>query len=78
LSEDELGLLRRDIKGGGGFQDLMRSLRQRSAISGTLNLTDADLEKIQRYAFEYGDGGFEGRLRGIFERHLGPRLNGFT
>ncbi|MES2002125.1 MAG: aspartyl-tRNA synthetase [Pseudomonadota bacterium] len=77
LSSDELALLRRSIVGGGGFQDLMRSLRQKAAISRKMKLSDDDLEKIQRYAFDYGDGGFEGRLRGIFERHLGPRLNGY-
>jgi len=38
-------------------------------------LTDVDLERIPRYAFDYGNGGFEGRLRRIFERHLGPNLN---
>ena len=77
LSAQELELLRKPVVGGGGFQNPMRSLRQRAAVSRRVTLNADDLERIQRYAFEYGDGGFEGRLRGIFERHLGPKLNGF-
>jgi hypothetical protein len=59
----------------GGYQGfLVRLQRKTDRTSGALTLTDSDLEKIPRYAFDYGNGGWEDRLRGVFERHLGPRL----
>lgn len=74
LDSSERAELAKEIAGEGGFQSLMRSLRQRSAIKGKLTLSPDDRAKIPRYAFDYGNGGFESRLRAIFERHLGPGL----
>lgn len=37
-------------------------------------MSDKDLDDIQRYAFDYEQGGFEGRLLSIFGRVLGPKL----
>ena len=75
LNESEQEFLFRPISGEGGFQGLLRRLRRRlDRQSGTVCLTSGDLERIPRYAFNYGNGGWEGRLRGIFERHLGPTL----
>jgi hypothetical protein len=42
--------------------------------SGELALDDDDLDRIPRYAFHYGNGGWESRLLAIFERHLGAGL----
>jgi hypothetical protein len=76
LNATEQGFLFRPVSGDGGFQGLLRNLRRKiNRVNGEITLTPADLEKIPRYAFEYGNGGWEGRLRGIFERHLGPDLN---
>ena len=68
--------LLRNTAGQGGFQELIEGFQANlNTSTGKLVLTDVDLERIPRYAFDYGNGGFEGRLRRIFERHLGPNLN---
>jgi hypothetical protein len=77
LNDAEFGELKKTINGTGGFQDFLKQIRQRAAIrGGKLELTPDDIDKIRRYAFGYKDGGYEGRLRRIFERHLGPELRG--
>ena len=79
LNEEEvLALLRQDpsTRGQGGFQNLMLNLQDRlNKSTCELTLTDADIEQIRRYAFDYGNGGWEGRLNEVFERHLGPNLD---
>lgn len=66
-----------DTAGKGGFQSLLIRLQnQTDAETGVIRLTDDDLHQIRTYAFEYRTGGWENRLRAIFERHLGPRLDG--
>jgi hypothetical protein len=60
---------------GGGFQSLLVKLqRQYNPATNELTLDDSDLERIPRYAFDYGQGGWENRLAGIFGPALGPRL----
>jgi hypothetical protein len=61
--------------GDGGFQNFLVSLQERLR-RGTkeLKLSDDDLEKIPRYAFDYKQGGWEERLKAIFGRELGPNL----
>ena len=59
----------------GGFQKLLVDLQ--SAVdrrTGVLVLSDEHEEKIPRYAFDYKNGGWEDRLKRIFERTLGPEL----
>jgi hypothetical protein len=51
--------------------DLQKRLRRGT---GELKLTDEDLERLARYAFDMGNGGWEDRLIGIFGRELGPTL----
>ena len=79
LNEQEvLALLRQDpsTRGQGGFQNLMLNLQDRlNKSTHELTLTGADIEQIRRYAFDYGNGGWEGRLKEVFERHLGPNLD---
>jgi hypothetical protein len=78
LNAGEMEILFRQDPGTarrGGYQSLLvRLQRNTNRQSGALTLTETDLEKIPRYAFIYGNGGWEGRLRGIFERHLGATL----
>ncbi len=77
LNAEEFNELKKPLNGNGGFQVFLKQIRQRASIRpGNLTLTNEDIEKIRRYAFEYKDGGYEGRLRRIFERHLGPELRG--
>lgn len=64
-------------KGRGGFQSLLKSLQSRTdRASGALTLDDKDLRRIPQYAFNYGNGGWEGQLRDIFGRTLGSDLSG--
>jgi hypothetical protein len=70
-------LFRQDENTGndGGWQRLLVKLQsQLNATTLEIGLDGSDLERIPRYAFDYGNGGWEERLRGIFERHLGSRL----
>lgn len=64
-----------DSSSKGGYQSLLVRLQKNTnRTSGALNLTPQDLERIPRYAFDYGNGGWEGRLTSIFQRNLGADL----
>lgn len=77
LNDLEWAELKKPIKGPGGFQNFLTKLKQRAGIrGGNLELSAEDIQDIQQHAFGYGNGGFEGRLRRIFERHLGENLRG--
>ncbi|HTG44533.1 MAG TPA: aspartyl-tRNA synthetase [Verrucomicrobiae bacterium] len=59
----------------GGWQSLLVKLQnQFDPVSMEIRLDASDQERIPRYAFDYGNGGWESRLGGVFSRHLGPRL----
>lgn len=59
----------------GGFQSLMVRLQhQYRPGSQELRLSDEDIEAIQRYAFDFKQGGWQTRLLTIFGRNLGPAL----
>lgn len=61
--------------GDGGYQSLLVGLQKKiTRATGQIILTAGDLEKIPRYAFDYGNGGWEARLIAIFGAHLGPKL----
>lgn len=78
LNPAELGVLDRQhpsTKNNGGWQSLMVGLQQKvNRSNNRLNLSRTDIERLSRYAFDYGNGGWENRLRAIFERTLGPNL----
>jgi DNA modification methylase len=60
----------------GGWQSLIVGLQKRTnKTTGHLTLTASDLEQIRRYAFSYGNGGWESRLVAIFGRSLGAKLD---
>jgi hypothetical protein len=64
-----------DTELDGGWQNLLIRLQQKvDRSTGCLHLDARDLEQIPRYAFDYGDGGWEARLVAVFGRALGPRL----
>jgi len=79
LNSQEIEVLDRqdtNSENAGGWQSLLvRLQRILDRNSGALTLEDDDLERIHRYAFVYGSGGWEQRLLDIFERHLGPNLD---
>jgi hypothetical protein len=78
LNAREIAILMRQDpakKKDGGWQSLLVRLQTRiDQTTGDITLTARDLERIQRYAFKYGNGGWEDRLTGTFGRTLGPRL----
>jgi hypothetical protein len=78
LDDKELGELMRQEPGkerDGGWQALIGRLQKNADRStGALILSAKDMEQIPRYAFKYGNGGWEDTLKTIFGRHLGPEL----
>jgi hypothetical protein len=78
LNPQELAILDRQspwTKDNGGWQNLLVTLQEKTnRQSASLTLDVSDLERIGRYAFSYGNGGWENRLRAIFQRTLGPSL----
>ncbi len=78
LSQQERILLFRQnplTRGKGGFQALLVKLQSQTDRSGRLFLTNQLIERIRRYAFCYGNGGWENRLVSIFGRVMGSNLN---
>jgi len=62
-------------EGQGGFQDLIRKLHAHlEQETGKLTLDDDDRERIPGYAFDYGNGGYEERLKAVFEHTPGTGL----
>lgn len=75
LTQSQMSVLFRQVNGQGGFQQLLRRLRRKiDRQSRAITLSAKDLEQIPRYAFDYGNGGWESRLRDIFGGHLGADL----
>jgi hypothetical protein len=78
LTSNELAELDRQnptTKDDGGWQNLLVTLRNKvDRATRELTLSPEDLERIPRYAFDYGRGGWEDRLLAIFGRTLGLRL----
>jgi len=60
-------------KEDGGYQRLLIKLQEK-LYRNSLDLSDEDLERIPKYAFDYGNGGWENRLKGIFQNSLGENL----
>jgi len=58
--------LTRQVRGQGGFQDLLRDIGER-AKSDFIVLTDEEVGRIRKYAQDYGEGGFEDRLKALIE-----------
>jgi hypothetical protein len=78
LNQEEREILNKQdarTESDGGFQALLVTLQYLlDPMTGVIELPDVLLERIPRYAFGYGNGGWEGRLTAIFSRTLGPRL----
>lgn len=78
LNPDEIKVLSRQepsTQSDGGFQSLMVELQKKvDSATGAIDLNEQDLERIPRYAFDYRNGGWQGRLTTIFARTLGSQL----
>jgi hypothetical protein len=74
LTPREIEILNRqdpNTKKDGGWQSLLVRLQSNVDDQGNITLSAQDLEQIPRYAFDYGNGGWESRLTGAFGRTLG-------
>lgn len=80
LNQAELAeLMKQDpsVANDGGWQSLIDRLQRTvNVTTGEIDLDDGVIERIGRYAFSYGNGGWEGTLKAIFSRTLGPTLDG--
>jgi len=78
LNATEMGILFRQdpaTKDDGGWQRLLVTLQELTdQATGEITIPPRILERIQRYAFDYGNGGWEDRLTEIFGRTLGQTL----
>lgn len=78
LNPAELEILFRQdpaTKDDGGWQRLLITLQELAdPATGEIEIPPRILERIRRYAFEYGNGGWESRLTSVFGRTLGPTL----
>ena len=78
LNDQEIAELDRQpasTKNHGGFQGMLVGFQERvDRATGRITLSQRDLDRIATYAFKYQSGGWQRRLRRIFERTLGPSL----
>ena len=80
LSEPEMAALflqNPATRTDGGFKSLIVALQEQcDRDTGQISVTPSQGERIQKYAFKFGNGGWENRLTATFGRHLGPKLDG--
>jgi hypothetical protein len=78
LNKDEMEILFQQdpsTKSEGGWQSLLVTLQEcTDRTTGQCEIATTVLPRIAKYAFDYGNGGWETRLMGIFARTLGPKL----
>jgi hypothetical protein len=65
LSSEEAEPLKIPVSGDGGWQDLVRKLKSNLTQENKITLTPKDVERILRYNYLYGQGGFQKQLDGI-------------
>ena len=79
LNDDEFdALMQQDpsSRSEGGFQSLLVTLQDNTDPHTKILVLPVHLiEKINRYAFDYGQGGWEKTLKRIFSRSLGDGLD---
>jgi len=80
LNEAEREILYRQEpskKNDGGWQRLLGTLQElTNEQTGEISLPAIIMARISHYAFDYKKGGWQDQLTGIFQRTLGPRLDG--
>ena len=62
LIPGETELVRRPLRGQGGFQSFFQELQWKLGADNVISLSPATIGKIRRYAEDYGGGGFQQRL----------------
>ena len=69
LNSDVRNYIQRPVRGQGGFQTLLRRLQKRTNMSdGILTLSHEDVEVLQKYYSDFGQGGFQNRIKWILDR----------
>ena len=63
LTPREVEQYQRPVRGQGGFQVLLRRIAKSISTERVLEISEADLEKLIRYSFSYGQGGFQERTK---------------
>ena len=66
LSPGEIELLNKPVRGEGGMESLLLQLQRKLKLDGSIELSQAEIERITRYCLEYGEGGFQERFCAIF------------
>ena len=78
LNSEEIAILNKQdpsTAANGGFQSLMVRLQNGVNIqTGEIDISSEDLTRLPQYAFDYANGGWQGRLVSIFGRALGDKL----
>lgn len=63
LSPGEITRYSKPVRGQGGFQTLLRRIAKNISLDGILDISESDMEKLIRYSFQYGQGGFQERTK---------------
>ena len=58
LTDRQLAKISKPVKGRGGFQSLLRKI-QKQIQGDVLEASEADVERLIHYSFDYGQGGFQ-------------------
>jgi hypothetical protein len=76
LAADEAAGLRGLAPGEGGFENLIRKLKENLSRENVLTLSGEDVERIVSYSLDYGSGGWQSMLRPLLPalRRAGARL----
>ncbi|WP_270968403.1 hypothetical protein [Campylobacter upsaliensis] len=67
LNQEAVDLLTKPVNGDGGHQKLLTKLQSQCGNANVLTYDNDDLEKIKRYAENYGEGGFQNRFKAILK-----------
>jgi hypothetical protein len=63
LTPGEIARYTKPVRGQGGFQTLLRRIAKNISLDGVLTISESDMEKLIRYSFQYGQGGFQERTK---------------
>jgi hypothetical protein len=72
LRSEDLTVIRRPVEGKGGMQSFLRALIPRIGEDGTLALSREEIDRVRKYAKDYGEGGFQERFRLILRATGAP------
>lgn len=68
LDAETQALLRRTIRGNGGFQGLQKKLQAALGEDGHLDLDLETARQVAQYADSYGQGGYQSRIKPLAQK----------